>query len=566
MRFTSVVVALGILTLFGFPTPVTPQSVPSVNTTIFRPVTKWSDIPPSGDVVPRCLPKSTASKPYSGKKVAIVLANAAEEIEVTFSYQYFADRGASIDFLCSGAQDSNAVYIHDFTRPNSSVTCATNVPATYTYDAVVIVGWIPSSSVVRDDSDRMGKILQWLQTDSSSSSPRLLAVICSGIETLLKSRIIDLLQAQVTQGTKMPLTGSPASAVPVQNYLNFNGTWGDASKSYGTNPTAWYTVPGTTNKVVLGQNPDALQAWVANISSFWLNTTEDPYNVTTCSGGVPLAPNVSVFNPVSDQTVLPRGNQQGAQLVNTSLPCLNTDNRNFCQDYTKVGILLGQGPHDSQVISLYQIFQSNGMRPKFICPDWIVGSNKSVYLQEDNAVYTTYSVKCDLATSLAKSQEWDYLLIPGGLFSTHATLRVDSAAVGLLGTAELVGLSDTAVGLLALASTAAAQNGGKQLPSTRYNDFDLSMARWEIAPSKSYATTETFTSTASSSTCTTCNLALQSVLLAQTRILNDYKPTSVDFIIIPIAIVLAGILVAVLSAVFKSRASPYQQVAVYDTV
>jgi putative intracellular protease/amidase len=473
-----------------------------------------------------------------------VLSNGAEDVEVTYPYQYFTERGATVDFYCLG---DSSIFIHDFTRPTYKVSCLTVLPTLSAYQVVVIPGGIPSSSAVRINTATINVVQQWANQSVPANSRRLLAVICSGVETLLESNIINSIQTEITPS--MPLTGSPASTVPIANYLKSLGL--DASK-YGVNNTAVYDVnpsppvdQGNASLLVLGKNPSALPDWVATISKAWKNVTELPVNASNCTHNVSIS--TTTFVPITSLTQLPNGNQgAGNDIVSGQIPCTSSTGRNFCQSYVNAAILVSHGSHDVQVKSIYKTLIQNGITPRFVCPDWIYQKGGVTYLHNDPPVNISCWVNCTAGVSAARSQEWDLLFVPGGLFSTHAVLRNDPASVSFVNYGGLVGLMDTAAGVFFVTE------GEKAVPSTRFDDFDARVAGFTIS-TESMEFHESIAISGSSDKCKTCNIVGETQFLAQRRVLTDYSYTPADGPIIAIAAGAALLLVGFYSFLFRAR-------------
>eukprot|EP00759_Apiculatamorpha_spiralis_P048082 PhF_6_TR43416/c0_g1_i2/m.66701 len=601
------------------PGPTAAPPTPTPTSTVFNPITSYADIASSGSVYPKCLPIAQ-SQIFSNKKVLFLLSDGAEDVEITYPYQYLTERGAKVDFGCMNTTSKTTAYIFDFYKPTYSLTCASYGPYDVDffkkYDAIFIPGGIPSSSNLRTDTKTLSALRDWVDasatpppTTTASPTPapitttaaptpspsptnapngtgaptqpltpaptpmpvlpdRVLAIICSGIETTIVSKIFEdpVLAAQVRD---QPLTGSPASEVVMVNYLqrSQNTDLKSSANGYATTEVSTYSTATKKTAIILGRDPNANPAWVTAISLKWMNVNEmnmTNINQTTCENATVLKPDPAVFTPITDIKSLPQGNSGTGSAVKTgTVNCVNPTGRNFCYSYMQVGILISHGSHDNQVLSLYQSFASQGIVPTFVCPDWIGKGSNKVYLSQDPPTYISYWVNCSLGTTQARGMYWDMIAIPGGLLSTHSVLRNDLTALSYATYGGLTILSDTAIGLattnqmrtalLGTGDEVAKKQEELRIPSSRYNDVDLAILQLQVTTAQSAIDTDEFGFSGSNATCTTCNIPKEIDIMSGKRVLVDYVASTADPIVIGVSAGAALVLVGFFSFLFAAR-------------
>ncbi|KAL9644554.1 hypothetical protein ABK040_009418 [Willaertia magna] len=141
---------------------------------------------------------------FRGYRIGLLASHCFEECELTFPYIYFARRGAQVDVIGPWWTKDNKIAACEFVRVtrwakrNLDFKQAQNIK----YDALIVVGGVWSSTVVRNDGDA----IQLLKNQYQNG--RLVATVCSGSTVLINANLIT---------PRMPLTGSPSIAIDLSN-------------------------------------------------------------------------------------------------------------------------------------------------------------------------------------------------------------------------------------------------------------------------------------------------------------------------------------------------------------
>nr|CAG4716087.1 unnamed protein product [Naegleria fowleri] len=141
---------------------------------------------------------------FSGLRVGLIASHCFEECELTFPYIYFARRNATVDIIGPWWTKDSKIVACEFVRAtrwarrNYDFKQALNNK----YDALIVVGGVWSSTVVRNDGDAIALIQNQVR------SGRLLATVCSGSTVLINAKLIS---------RGMKLTGSPSIRIDLEN-------------------------------------------------------------------------------------------------------------------------------------------------------------------------------------------------------------------------------------------------------------------------------------------------------------------------------------------------------------
>ncbi|EFC47744.1 predicted protein [Naegleria gruberi] len=141
---------------------------------------------------------------FTGYRVGLIASHCFEECELTFPYLYFAARNATLDVIGPWWVKDGKIASCEFVRVTRYAKRSFDFKQALSqkYDALIVVGGIWSSTVVRNDGDAMELIRQ------QAASGRLLATVCSGSTVLINAKLIK---------PGMQLTGSPSIAIDLEN-------------------------------------------------------------------------------------------------------------------------------------------------------------------------------------------------------------------------------------------------------------------------------------------------------------------------------------------------------------
>jgi putative intracellular protease/amidase len=232
------------------------------------------------------------------------------------------------------------VVLSDFYRPTYVAQCQdlASIGDLLAYDAIFVAGGLPSSSDVRLEGQFESKMLAYWR---EGGAKRLLAIICSGSESMIESDLLAELGI---------ITGSPASRFSLQAALYALGkpltNYKGLSDQY---PAIPYPTPvqSTHAQLVLGRNPDASPYFCAAIGNTWMQLGEKAPGEEQ---GEPLHLWDGVFRssqltPVTSLDQLP----PGAPLMRNRAP---TSLSSTALAGVRVGMLLASGAHDGRRLSL----------------------------------------------------------------------------------------------------------------------------------------------------------------------------------------------------------------------
>mmetsp|Transcript_18907 Transcript_18907/g.48074 ORF Transcript_18907/g.48074 Transcript_18907/m.48074 type:complete len:528 (-) Transcript_18907:1032-2615(-) len=388
------------------------------------PILSLSDVAPSGDQYPSRLPVLTRSAPFAGKEVLFVFSHGVEDHEIYYQLQYFTARGANVTFACPHVLNQyniSSVVLSDFYRPSYVAQCqdVNSIDNLHWYDAVFVAGGLPSSSDVRLEARFERQLLTYWR---EAGPARLLAIICSGSESMIESGLLAELEL---------ITGSPASRFSLEAALYALhmplGNYKGMSDQY---PVIPYPSEAASSRaqLVLGRNPDASPLFCATIGNTWMQLDE---SAPAQGEGDPLHMVNGVFRsaqltPLSTLSQLPLA----------SPPMRNRSPSKLSPDsllHRRVGILVASGAHDVEVMYLYDHLRRGGANVTFLCPSWIPAYKQGeVYLFSEPPTVPRRMAVCDHGVDEANAQDYDVLLTAGGLLSSNGVLRNEAGVPTLL--------------------------------------------------------------------------------------------------------------------------------------
>ena len=388
------------------------------------------EIPRSGDQYPQKLPPNYNPKLYEGLRILFVLSNGAEDHEVYYLHQYFTSRRAKVIFACP----EQFVQISDFFKPTHQITCLLLSSVDLNdYDGIYIPGGLPSSSVIRNQ-DKFQRNLHDFYYNPLNKN-KIIMMICSGTENLINSGII--------KNTK-EITGSPASQWTFYSYFKNSNLPLSLYKGNSDDfPAISYPSDGAHANLVLGRNPDASPWFVVAIANTWKNF-EESLNLTN-GDDLNLIEGYWYNHPD-----FIRLGENSNFLLNSSsnlfLPYVFNSVQNVIQK-KKIGIAVSSGSHYKEIYDLWMLINFQH-KIEFICPSWIVKYKEGkvfVFLGET----TPYAlINCSIGFDSVQDENFDAIIVPGGLFSTNGVLRNDNELIELLNKSKVSGLLDSGVDLL----------------------------------------------------------------------------------------------------------------------
>jgi len=141
---------------------------------------------------------------FSGKRIGILVSHCFEEVELSFPYIYFTDRGAKVEVVGPWWVTNATIAAYEFVRATNYYRRDQTFQSAMdiSYDALLVAGGVWSSTVVRNDADAI-KLLQKQFTDKT----KVVATVCSGSTVLIN--------AGLARGRE--LTGSPSIAIDLTN-------------------------------------------------------------------------------------------------------------------------------------------------------------------------------------------------------------------------------------------------------------------------------------------------------------------------------------------------------------
>lgn len=401
------------------------------NESDFIPISKLSEVSPSGDQYPKLIPQTTNSSLYKNLKILFVFSHGVEDHEVYYPHQYFQSRGAIISFACP----QKFAIISDFFKPTHRLKCLEiGSIELEEYDGIYIPGGLPSSSAIRKEGSFQNKL--WSFYNNPKNGNKIVMMICSGTENLLDSKIIDDLK---------DVTGSPASQWTFFSYFAFQNKSLELYKgNLETFPSISYKSDGFHAHLVLGRNPDASVAFVNSIAKTWKNFDE---NLNLSQGVEIKLINNTWYNNIDFEIL--NDNMNVSDIANFTLP----KSENFRSDpkfqNMKVFAAIASGADYEETFNLWQYFTQNQAEVTFICPSWIINYKESKVFLFSNPPTTPYAyVLCQKGFDSISENDFDVLIVSGGLFSTNGVLRNDNNIVELLKKSKLSGLTGSGVDLL----------------------------------------------------------------------------------------------------------------------
>eukprot|EP00760_Papus_ankaliazontas_P033582 PhM_4_TR6464/c0_g1_i1/m.22632 len=499
---------------------------------------------------PTCMPKASKT-PFNGYTTLLYVAPGADAIDTTVMFQYLSDRGATVKVWCEAPNDDKVVLVQG-ARPVYELTCDYTpkvIPDLSKVNAVLVPGGASSTAELRKAQFAPTASLQdWL----AAAANRVLVMSGTSAELYITATNFKT-KYGVVPTARTPFTGSAASAAPIINYISFPDV--KAVGGYGTNATASYMLNTTNSTLVACRGGDVVSCItaVSEVAGF----NETVFNATNCDGGVvPSVASQAKFASLTGKSpsTLPANNET---VHIFTLPCKNKAGRNFCNSYDEVMIMAGHGSSAAQVMSLYRSVASVGMSPTIVCPDSAVGQgSKSGLIYLFDGQRPTYAVNCTVIASAARSYKWDIIAVPGGLPATHGVLRGDTAVQNLLTYGVKVVLLDTAVALIEPKTvlTSVLPSAVGFVPTTRYNDRDINNIPLMIVNSQVTTSEFPFAVLGKSTDVDTMMGMEEAMVVAQSRrILETYKHTSMDGLVLGVGIVGGIVVVALLNFVFKQR-------------
>ena len=401
------------------------------NESVFIPISQLSEVSPSGDQYPKLIPETTNSSLYKELKILFVLSHGVEDHEVYYPHQYFQSRGAIIYFACP----ENFAIISDFFKPTHRLKCLEirNVDLEE-YDGIYIPGGLPSSSAIRKERTFQTKLSRFY--NNPNNKDKIVMMICSGTENLLDSGIIDNLKE---------VTGSPASQWTFYSYFAFQNKSLEFYKGNSdTFPSISYKSDGFHAHLVLGRNPDASVAFVDSISKTWKDFDE---NLNLSKGLEIKLINNTWYNNIDFEIL--NDNMNVSDIANFTLHGTDTFRPDPKFQNKKVFAAVASGADYKETLNLWQYFTQNQADVTFICPSWIINYKQSKVFLFSNPPTTPYAyVLCQKGFDSISENDFDVLIVPGGLFSTNGVLRNDNNIVELLNKSKLSGLTGSGVDLL----------------------------------------------------------------------------------------------------------------------
>jgi protease I len=171
---------------------------------------------------------------FSGFNIALLASHCFEEVELTYPWIYFTNRSAKVDIItpswvpgkiaaCEYARATLWGNFYLFIKIEAKSSFSFGEALHIKYDAIIIIGGVWSSTVVRNDPDAISLIR------TQYSSGRIVAAVCSGTTALIN--------AGLTTGLNM--TGSPSIQIDL---INSGATYHDV-------PTV------TQGTIVTGRSP-----------------------------------------------------------------------------------------------------------------------------------------------------------------------------------------------------------------------------------------------------------------------------------------------------------------------
>ena len=442
-------------------------------------VTTIDQVPASGDQYPAFLPVVDPSDPtpFRGKKAIFMLSHGAEDHEVYYQHQYFTSRGATVEFLCVNER----TVLSDFVKPTYVVDCTTidSVDDWYLtkYDIVFIPGGIPSSSNLRFRTPAMRLLTNFyfdLQERGEDPKSKLLAVICSGVETLIESMILGNLEG--------PVTGSPASQWSIKAALSFLGR--PESDFQGLNPDVLSIYRRATTErpaLILGKDPTASPNFTASIGSMWAGVNEFvPEPITS---GEPLHMDSGVYKD-SQFLHVESLDELPSEYADQDVPA-----GKFARGFTdkqgnprQVGVFVGPGTDASGLAGIPAVVKASGGNATYYCPSWVPQYKDGVILGlSDPPIVPMFLARCDRGFDHPSVEDLDVIIVAPGLFSNGGVLRNDGSVAEILTKARAAGKVVVLVGtaeleLVPLRLTAKLTSEWidiKQAPLVRETERDL---------------------------------------------------------------------------------------------
>eukprot|EP00697_Spironema_sp_BW2_P011833 gnl/Spiro4/27705_TR13807_c0_g1_i1.p1 gnl/Spiro4/27705_TR13807_c0_g1~~gnl/Spiro4/27705_TR13807_c0_g1_i1.p1 ORF type:complete len:287 (-),score=87.15 gnl/Spiro4/27705_TR13807_c0_g1_i1:115-939(-) len=148
-------------------------------------------------------PTVTNATKFTGLRIAFLVAHCFEEVELTFPWIYFNNRGADVQILAPSWTPSQGVVSCEYVRAHKWAAVSMNFKAAQAvkWDAIVVPGGVWSSTVVRNDADAIALIQQQYNAGA------LVATVCSGSTVLINAGL----------AAGRTLTGSPAIRIDLEN-------------------------------------------------------------------------------------------------------------------------------------------------------------------------------------------------------------------------------------------------------------------------------------------------------------------------------------------------------------
>ena len=391
-------------------------------------VTNIGQVPPSGDQYPAFLPVADSSNPtpFSGKNVAFFLSHGVEDHEVYYQHQYFTSRGAVVEFVCV----NDRTVLSDFVKPSYVVDCVTvsevNDRYLQKFDIVFIPGGVPSSSALRASSAAM-KLLSNFYFNNQDPKSKLLAVICSGSETLINSGIISDLQG--------PITGSPASQWSLKAVLSELGRPEADYKGLDPDVLSIYRRATTERPaLILGKDPTASPNFTASIGSMWAGVNE--FVPEPISSGEPLHMKNGVYQHSQLQPVTAL-EQLPSNYADQDVP--EGEFVNGFKDL-QVGVFVGPGTDASGLAGIPAVVKASGGNATYYCPSWVPQYKDGVILGlSDPPIVPMFLARCDRGFDHPSVEDLDVIIVAPGLFSNGGVLRNDGSVAEILTKARAAG-------------------------------------------------------------------------------------------------------------------------------
>jgi len=372
------------------------------------PITDFSQVP-DGDHYSRFIPPTTDPALFAGKKIAMLVADYAEDAEVYIEYSYFQRRGAIIEIL---TPSGGPLYIADFIKPNYVIynTTAIAERVNEPYFLVYISGGAPSSYAMRSHAEAKALIY------NQFTSGRWLAAICSGSETLIEVGLVR----------NGDVTGSPTS----RRLLELAGGF-------------YHLIPMVRrSNLIMGQGPTYSYQFLAAIETA-VSSSLSPPLTPALNEEADVDP--ALFHSLTSLTQIPNGTA-----YNTTQPPISGQSKAY--QYKKVALFVSHASsrHEAEYLSKY--FTDRGASVDYIAPWWEI--EKGVVLVD--GIRPTVLITGATPSNIPHPPKFDIAVVVGGSAWAATVMSNDAGVLGLIwqlwsNGETIIGASGTGVEVLGAA-------------------------------------------------------------------------------------------------------------------